>query len=161
MRAPCTQPLQPVLHFFRAERAAQMRETPDDFTDEISLLRKKHDARVPPTFGEPLRVQRGVVANVVRHDGRALPRGVFELRGIVRPRDARLVRRHHLDAVLTQCGSQRGGLAILVEMIAQQTHAGIAVARAARARDSDSSRSSWSISAAISSRFASAYVMAA
>jgi len=123
-RGPRVQPLQPALHLLRTERPTQMRQPADDFADRVSLLRKKHDPRVSPTIREPAGVQRRIVANVVRHDRRALLRGVLQLRFVVHSHDADLVRRPHLNAVLAQGGRESGGLAIFVEMVAQQAHAG-------------------------------------
>ena len=121
---PRAQPLQPALHLLAAERPAQMRQPTDDFADGISLLWEKDDARMSPTFCEPAGVQRRIVANVVRHDRRALLRGVLQLRIVIHSYDASLVRRHNLDAVLAQRSRERRGLAIFVEMVAQQAHAG-------------------------------------
>ena len=123
---PRAQPLQPTLHLLGTECPAQMRQPADDLADGVALLREKHDARVPPAFREPAGVQRGVVANVVRHDRRALLRGVLQLRIVIHSYDASLVRRHNLDAVLAQRSRERRGLAIFVERIAQQAHAGSA-----------------------------------
>ncbi len=101
-----------------------MRQPANDFADGVSLLWEKDDARMLPAFRKPVGMQRGIVANIVCHDHRAWFPGVLQLCIVVHSDETRLVRRHHLDAMLAKGSGEGRRLTIFVKMVAQQAHAG-------------------------------------
>jgi len=83
-----------------------MREAADDFADREGLLREKDNPGMVPVFGEPTRVQRGKVADVVRHHYEAGVRGVLELRVVRSAGETGFVGSQHFHAVLSQGAPQ-------------------------------------------------------